>query len=596
MKKILVIILSMLMMLFNSPLKSKRLNESEIQGDKTKQLVEDQDEEPNYDWCNQLYYEYVGDLNDHGIEYTDTVEAGIEIFEEFASEFEVNSTEYLSIQNNISLAQNSLVVPQRRQSIAGLAFSAVAFLASILHKLKQMLPLTFEVFLNSTVRHDSNYKFSPKHKNEVLSDSQVRSFAEGQEQQAVRDLGSLERNESNSLYMFDLFTSLHGVTLAKDVNDPLLITVSDTFDFKTRDELDAETDQTSLEHKANSFGCLLMHELKVIYQYNIEFTVEYKDFIEPIIFQDHINYYDVTIMNHSSNNLNVIACMNCTTKENIQNWLNINDAVRITIPAGGTVDLQIEKNTSGKAFGFSFIRGNRRIISLIDSLRENANYNIDLIYIPSYKYDDVELIGKFLNNWVLEVTNLNNQTRTLEYNAALVSDIEANSFLGLTQITSVSIAPFEKATISIAINSKSTIIFRFRTLLTERKTKITNMKTDGSCQVECVTRDFNEYLMLEVVSKSGNKWNINITNKTGLNQIVYYNSKMCFANDAKNWTNLSNIVSLYFASGETKEVQIQENLFANAIVCSYMCNNKRVITYGRNLKSSGSLDLYTNII
>ena len=95
-----------------------------------------------------------------------------------------------------------------------------------------------------------------------------------------------------------------------------------------------------------------------------------------------------------------------------------------------------------------------------------------------------------------------------------------------------------------------------------------------------------EYLSFEILGKSGTTWSIKICNNSSHYREVFYNSKMCFDNDAQNWQNLNNIVTIYVVPYQYSIVTIKENWFATTICCSYIYNGNRAITYANNLNSS----------
>lgn len=105
----------------------------------------------------------------------------------------------------------------------------------------------------------------------------------------------------------------------------------------------------------------------------------------------------------------------------------------------------------------------------------------------------------------------------------------------------------------------------------------------------------NKYLSISSLSKSGASWNVTIRNNTIYKLNAQYNSKMCFENDAKNWTGLNNIKNVSIMPLDTITVSISENFFATSITMSYQMYNQRYITYAKNLNANGSFSPYTNI-
>ncbi len=104
-------------------------------------------------------------------------------------------------------------------------------------------------------------------------------------------------------------------------------------------------------------------------------------------------------------------------------------------------------------------------------------------------------------------------------------------------------------------------------------------------------------LMLYVNAKSGSTWKIRISNQTSHFRRVYYNSKMCFNDDAKNWNKLNNVNSVTIDPYSAAYVFISENWFATTIAVSYQYNNCRIISYADNLDATEkTLSQYTSVI
>lgn len=105
------------------------------------------------------------------------------------------------------------------------------------------------------------------------------------------------------------------------------------------------------------------------------------------------------------------------------------------------------------------------------------------------------------------------------------------------------------------------------------------------------------YLVFEDLSKSGNTWNMTLRSKEGRYITAYYNKKMCFENDGKNWRNLNDIAELVMMPYQSRNISIKENWFADAIVASYIDNvPQRILTVGTSLSTSGSLNTFVDEI
>ena len=96
-------------------------------------------------------------------------------------------------------------------------------------------------------------------------------------------------------------------------------------------------------------------------------------------------------------------------------------------------------------------------------------------------------------------------------------------------------------------------------------------------------------LNTSVVSKSGDKWTIRLTNPTSSTKEIIYNSKMCYESDAKNWTNFIDVNTVTLAAGSSRNIVITERLLATHIAFSYIDEGMRYITYSDKLNTNGTL-------
>lgn len=82
---------------------------------------------------------------------------------------------------------------------------------------------------------------------------------------------------------------------------------------------------------------------------------------------------------------------------------------------------------------------------------------------------------------------------------------------------------------------------------------------------------------------SSGQWNISVYNPNFDSVLLEYNEKMCFENDAKNWTGLNDIKTIVLNSHSSESVMIKENWFATTVAFSYQKDGKRYITYAYDL-------------
>lgn len=89
-----------------------------------------------------------------------------------------------------------------------------------------------------------------------------------------------------------------------------------------------------------------------------------------------------------------------------------------------------------------------------------------------------------------------------------------------------------------------------------------------------------------------------VYNRTESTRDVYYNSKKCFINYAKNWSNLNdwqnNHVSI--EDGGYADVLISWNWFADSFAISYVNDFKRYITYANEINDNTlRMAIYKNV-
>ena len=141
------------------------------------------------------------------------------------------------------------------------------------------------------------------------------------------------------------------------------------------------------------------------------------------------------------------------------------------------------------------------------------------------------------------------------------------------------------------------IALRLLTDTDEKRVWINEINMQGGMFVNSQTYPYYNYLPIQNMGKSGINWIIKITNPTTSSITVSYNSKMCNFSDAKNWTNLSNILSVTLSAGSYRTVSISENWFATSITTSYISSNGiKLISYANNLNSNGSMSVGNNHI
>lgn len=104
------------------------------------------------------------------------------------------------------------------------------------------------------------------------------------------------------------------------------------------------------------------------------------------------------------------------------------------------------------------------------------------------------------------------------------------------------------------------------------------MKAYNTYEISSESRYYPSFLI-----EQGNYWTVRIYNNSNINSTFYYNSKMCFGNDAEQWRNLNDVKNVYIYDTEYAKVNISQNWFATDIAISNIYNGKRYITFASSL-------------
>ncbi len=92
-----------------------------------------------------------------------------------------------------------------------------------------------------------------------------------------------------------------------------------------------------------------------------------------------------------------------------------------------------------------------------------------------------------------------------------------------------------------------------------------------------------QYLDIELVY--GDRWQVRIYNKYPTPYLVSYNAKMCTKNDAENWTNLNDLVTVNIPANSYVTVTISEKFLCGYIVVGCQSGNARFVTYANGLQA-----------
>ncbi len=277
-------------------------------------------------------------------------------------------------------------------------------------------------------------------------------------------------------------------------------------------------------------------------------------------------------------------------------WTGLSDIESCSI-LPGTTAIDIQENGTAWFIAISTYYHGNRIITYANNLNENGSFTQYATRVTYYSYNyylrgkkllSLELVGKDAGEWIVSITNKTNTMLMLSYNSLMCFADDAKKWRNLNNVYSESISPEIPITKRISENYFADYIAFSITIQNSRIVLFANqLQLNGSMAY------YNPFLYLgiENVGTIFNGWQIRIYNPTDTSITVYYNTKMCFENDAQYWTNLADVSSVQVPANGSTIVGISNNFFATHVAISCFSSSIRTISYGNQLGSNGSITI-----
>lgn len=200
------------------------------------------------------------------------------------------------------------------------------------------------------------------------------------------------------------------------------------------------------------------------------------------------------------------------------------------------------------------------------------------------------------SGWKIKVTNPQNTLIEVVYNMKMCHESDAKNWTNLSHIGSFTLSAGGSRVVEVEGNGSGThVAFSYVSGNTRYITYANKLDTRRNRIIPGASNSsFHRYtrngMEISMVGKYESKWLIDIKNNTGSSYAFYYNGKMCYTNDAQNWTGLTDIKKTSsVANGATVRIEISENASATDIAISYISGNKRKIFYAHNLDAKGTM-------
>lgn len=286
-----------------------------------------------------------------------------------------------------------------------------------------------------------------------------------------------------------------------------------------------------------------------------------------------------------------------------RDWTDLSDIKQTEILQNGeTVQIEISENGFATSIAISYTSGSQRYIFYADNLKTSGTLDSYASTTPTYSYVEygmkVGIIGKDGSTWILEVTNNTGAACKFYYNEKMCSATDAQNWTGLSDIKQTEILQNgETVQIEISENGFATsIAISYISNNTRYIFFADDLDAEGTMIKSGHSKSYSSYtecgIKVSIAGKSGSTWILEVTNNTGSTRTFYYNKKMCYSGDAKDWQNLSDVLSFSLNNGDTKEIRINENGIATSIAISYMDGIYRKIFYAYDLKTEGTMSAF----
>lgn len=306
--------------------------------------------------------------------------------------------------------------------------------------------------------------------------------------------------------------------------------------------------------------------------------------------------WTIKVTNPTDSAVDVVYNTKMCNGNDAKNWEGLVNIETFNLVAHGSKTVTVSENVFATHIAFSYIEGSTRYITYSDQLNTNGTLSSYFAKSTAHDYNGLSIIGKDGNTWLIKITNIYPQRRKIEYNLKMCFPGNASGWTdALTDLKSFYLNSGDSKVVEITENAFATTIAVSYIYGTSRAIKYADNLNANTTMSVYGNNIMPVYLRLENV---GSGWKIKITNPSTQGLTVYYNSKMCNFNDAKNWTGLKDVNEdgVYIGPGSSKTVTITSNWFATSVTVSYVINGKRYISYANGLNGGGGISVNYNTV
>ena len=338
-----------------------------------------------------------------------------------------------------------------------------------------------------------------------------------------------------------------------------------------------------------------LQDQHILKEYDLRITYDYSYFLRLKTIENNDGVWTIEVKNPNPSPVDFIYNKKMCNLDDAKNWTNLTDVSYKTVAGNSSTTVSITTYGFATSVSFSFFNGATKYMIYGDGLYSNGMIDYRFFQKTQTYNSRIRLMGKDGNKWLIKLKNATSYKALVEYNTKMCFYSDAQNWTGLLDLTDIYLQPGEMRYIYISENGLATsIAVTFSGENTNCSYYADNLSMSGTMSLSFSSR--SSRIRIENRGKSGTKWNIRVKNPTNHNITVYSNCKMCFENDAKNWTSIgSNERSVVITpSQQYADIQISENWFATHITICYISGSTRYITYANELNENKSIHMYWN--
>lgn len=446
--------------------------------------------------------------------------------------------------------------------------------------------LAEELYLHSFEKGVDKYTYTPVQYGVAAGSPIVKQIADGTSTSGSSTFTKDSNDGNASVVACDLRYAIQSFNYSKPNSSSKIVTIDDTYDYVPPEKNSKLTEQ----EKEAILACIQAHAAGIMTYYPVSLTIDMSKVLYPKLYSYEDDSFFIRVDNNTAEDQYIVYNEKLVSQSDALTWNNMNNISNLLCVSGGSIYFSM--NFTGEhylAISY-FYSTNSRYETIVHYYPAGyIDFTFNIGYCP-YSNDCIN-VGKKGNKWLIGIMNASYTKKTLEYNAKMCNEGDATNWQNLKDIKETTLNAMQRKFIYVEENYFAThIAVRLLTDTVERRFAINELDSVGNVTAKISVYGYYPSLQLSNLGKTSGKWSIKVTNPLSQSTIVYYNTKMCYDDDAKEWKNLKDVSSFSLSSGASKTVTVSENWFATTIAFSYVnTSGTRVITYANSLGTDGTM-------